>query len=390
MNNNTNMNNNNNKNQKQRSKAAKLAQKQLKAQVLNELRSAAGMPAKGRGRGKRNRQAKANSGAQGQAGAAAAYATGQVGRAPAITMTRDMCRIVHRELIGSVVGTAAFTVANSFALNPGLAATFPWLSIMAQGWEQYRFRKLKFCYYTRTGSNIPGSVILAPDYDAADAAPASEQIASAFEDVAEDAPWKDIECVCAQLSMAAGTTRHFTRSGALAANLDVKTYDVGNLHLCTVDGTAVNWGKLWVEYDIEFFVPQLPPTGQLALVGGQVTGATTQTGANPFGVAPTLDTQSAGITMSAASVLTFGSAGTFLCGVRYIGTGITVVGNPTASAGATIVSGGSDIVAAATSATQEIGVNVTVPGSTLTYGITATTVTSAILHVASAPSGAFN
>lgn len=339
------------------------------------------------------RNAPKNGGGNGkpkQAAAAAAYATGNVGKAPTITMSRDTCRIVHRELVDSVVGTVAFTVAKTLALNPGLAASFPWLSVMAQGWEQYRFRKLKYCYYTRTGSNVPGSVMLAPDYDAADAAPASEQIASAFQDVAEDAPWKDIDCTLTQLSMAGGQSRKFTRSGALAANLDVKSYDSGNMHVCTVDGTAVNWGKLWVEYDIDFFVPQLPPTGQLALVGGQFTGATAQTAANPFGTAPTADAQNAGLTMSAASVLTFGSAGTFVVGVRYIGTVITAIPNPTAASGATIVSGGADFSAAATSATQEIGVNVTAPGATLAFSLTATTITSAIVQVGSAPSGSLN
>jgi len=38
--------------------AAATAKKQLKNEILNEIRAAAGVPAKGKGRGKRNRQAK--------------------------------------------------------------------------------------------------------------------------------------------------------------------------------------------------------------------------------------------------------------------------------------------------------------------------------------------
>jgi len=69
--------------------------------------------------------------ANSQVGVAAAYATAQTSKAPTISATRDQCRIIHRELISSVTGSAIFTVQNSFALNPGIAATFPWLSTQA-------------------------------------------------------------------------------------------------------------------------------------------------------------------------------------------------------------------------------------------------------------------
>lgn len=116
-----------------------------------------------------------------QQSAAAAYATGQsTGKAAISRMSVDSCRIRHRELVASITGSAAFTVASNFSINPGLPASFPWLSVEAQGWEKYRFESLKLCYYTRTGTNVPGSLLLAADYDAADAAPATEQIASAY------------------------------------------------------------------------------------------------------------------------------------------------------------------------------------------------------------------
>jgi hypothetical protein len=361
------MNNNNNNNNSRQNGSGKQKQKQQRKQKQPKQRA----PRK-----------------QKQAAAAAAYATGQVGKAPVIKMSRDTCRIVHRELIASVVGTTAFTVAQTFALNPGLAASFPWLSVMAQGWEQYRFRKLKFCYYTRTGSNVPGSVLLAPDYDAADAPPASEQIASAFEDVAEDAPWKDIECLLTQLSMAGGTTRHFTRNGALAANLDIKTYDVGNLHLCTIDGTAVPWGKLWVEYDIEFFVPQLPPTGLPSLTGGEWEGSdSANSAANPFGTAPNSTAGTAGVSINGASVMTFATAGTYLVSVVYDGTVITAAALPTASAGVSVNTNQVVINAAGTQASQVVDLVTTLPNSTLAFSITATTVDGAAAFIAQAPAG---
>jgi hypothetical protein len=324
---------------------------------------------------------------QKQASVAAAYATGQVGKAPVITMSKDSCRIVHRELIASVTGSVAYTVAQQFALQPGLAASFPWLSVTAQAWEQYRFNKLKYCYYTRTGSNVPGSVMMAPDYDAADAAPASEQVASAFEDVAEDAPWKDIECQLNPKSMDAGRDRHFTRTGALAANLDVKEYDCGNLNLITLDGTAVSWGKLWVEYDVTFFVPQLPPNGGAQVLGGRILGATTQTAANPLGVAPTVDSSANGISVNTASVVTLAQTGTYLVQVTMAGTVLTAQALA-ATSGCVVTTVQPFLVNAAGTASQTVfSVVTSSANATVSLTATATTVTGCAVYIATVPDG---
>jgi len=216
-----------------------------------------------------------------QIGASAAYATQQVGKAPVVRASRDSCNVMHREFIGNVTGAQNWAVASTFAINPGLAASFPWLSGIAQNWETYRFKKLRFCYYTRTGSNVPGSVILAHDPDSSDAAPSTEQIMTTYEAVQEDAPWKDICLALRASSLHEGQQRKFVRTAPLAANEDIKLYDSGNLYLAVVDGTAVSWGKLWVEYEIDFQTPQLPPAG-LAVVTNGVMQAPAGTVASPL------------------------------------------------------------------------------------------------------------
>lgn len=210
-------------------------------------------------------------------GVAAAYSSSQRSEPPKITASRDECRIVHRELVASIVGSAGFAVPFALPVNPGISAVFNWLSVMAIGWEKYKFNRLSFKYYTRTGSGTPGSMMLAPDYDAADSAPNSEVIASAYEGVAEDAPWKDISCDMKKL----GGVRYI-RSGPLGPNLDIKTYDVAQLFACTVDGTAIPWGKLWVEYDVTFSVPQLPPSGGALLSSMIAQTPNGDTDAGPF------------------------------------------------------------------------------------------------------------
>jgi len=206
---------------------------------------------------------------------AAAYSAPIKNNRPRISYGENgrSCRVQHKEFIQNVSGTTNFTVALFLALNPGLAGTFPWLANIANNFEQYRVRMLRFCYLTRTGTNIPGSVLMAPDYDASDVQPVSEQILSNYAEIVEDAPWKDICCILRPSGMHALGPKKFVRNG-LVPGQDLKTTDVGTFVLATVDGTAVNWGKLWVEYDVEFFEPQLNPNGSSLSSTAQGTAGT--------------------------------------------------------------------------------------------------------------------
>jgi hypothetical protein len=183
---------------------------------------------------------------------------------------------------------------------------------------------LRFRYLTRVGSNSSGSVMLVPDYDAADPAPLTEFTASSYEDCREDVVWKDQVCTLDPKAMNNLYGRHYNRFGALAPNLDIKTYDVGNLFVAHV-GTASSpstVGKLWVEYDIEFFKPQLPPGGVQEIYGGSVVGAT-MSAANPLGSAATVAANSLGITVDNASSVTIANPGWYSMVSSVAGTGIT-------------------------------------------------------------------
>jgi len=216
----------------------------------------------------------------------AAYAKGFSNKKPIIKQTANGVVISHRELVGNITGSSTFTQALALALNPGISATFPWLSVIAGNWQCYRFRRLKFEYLTKTTTNVPGSVIMCPDYNAADAAPVSEQVLSNYEDYVENSPWEPIDCFLNEQAMHALGPKKFVRVGALTAGLDVKTYDVGNMYVYTNDGTAVSWGKVYVCYEIELFIPQLQPAGSSFTQVALIAGATAMTAALPLGTAP--------------------------------------------------------------------------------------------------------
>jgi len=314
-----------------------------------------------------------------QQGAAAAYATGQYsGKAKVVQQSVDSTRMVHRELVGSLVGSVLFATPFSFSINPGLPAVFPWLATQAVGWEKYHFNYLRLCSYTRTGTNTPGSIILSPDYDAADAAPVSEQIASSYFGTQEDAPWKDI-CMDLDRNRLAG--ERFLRYGSLAANLDVKTYDVANVFVSTTDGTAVAWSKLWWEYDVTFYNPQLPPGGLSD--NGTVLGAGVFSAAVPFGSLATV-TGPLGVVVTGQTVtfsgLTIGAE--YSLQAAFTGTVLTVVGS--SFTGLTLKTAIAQIVnAAATIIVESFTLTATATVGSITFANTATTITGSNLIISS-------
>jgi hypothetical protein len=324
--------------------------------------------------------------------APSAYSVAQGTSEPRISaQTRDGVRIVHRELVASIVGTANFNVGTTLALNPGITASFPWLSSQAQGWEQYRFNKLRFCYYSRCATSTPGSIMMVPDYDAADAAPTTEQIASAYRDVEEEVPWTpEFSCSLNVAAMHPDGRRKFVRFGNLAANLDIKTYDVGNMFVCTTDGSATNWGKLWVEYDVSLFVPQLQPAGVPSNpLGGSFSQGGSVTNVVPFGTAPVASAANTGVTMTGTAgsnnVLTVAQAGTYLLTVEYTGTGV-VLSTPTAGTGVTLTQLISFVNSGLTQGTLTYEVVSTVTNGTITITESAsTTISAAVAYIANAP-----
>jgi hypothetical protein len=271
-----------------------------------------------------------------------------------------------------------------------LIATFPWLAPIAQNWETYIVNKCKICYFTRTGSNTVGSVLIAPDYDAADSAPSSEQAMASYQDVVEDVPWKDMCCSLRKSAMHPEGKRKNIRTGSLASNLDIKTYDVANVFVNTVDSAAAaSWGKLWIEYDITMFTPQASSDLPVGVMGGKLSGATAMTGALPFGTGGTFDVSSKGVSYSGTTgLVTFEKVGTYVLTMAIVGTVITAF--PAAVVvGCTVVTAFSSIDTGALTAKGSYVLNVTDSNATAGLTVTATTVTGSSVYIGCGPTGSF-
>jgi hypothetical protein len=196
-----------------------------------------------------------------------AYSSSTMNQPPRINTGSKSSRIIHRELVATISGNTTFG-SSSFALNPGLVLSFPWLSTVAPSYEQYHFRRLRFHYVTRSATSYVGSVLLAPEYDALDQAPTTEVNMAMMAGAKEDVPWRDQVIDFNVADMFPLGPRKFIRTGALSTSADLKTYDVGQLFVglagCA-DTSAI--GKLWVEYDVELYIPQNPNAIQSVGVG---------------------------------------------------------------------------------------------------------------------------
>lgn len=186
----------------------------------------------------------------------------------------------HSEYLADVAGSVAFA-ATQLEINPGRSEMFPWLNAIARRFESYRFRKLHFRFESQAPTSATGTVILAVDYDAADAAPVDKVSAMSYRGSTRCAPWESMVHASQASDLHKLASNYVRGDLTLAANLDVKTYDIGNLFICTqgqAGTTAV--GELYVDYEVELLTPQLSPSDVPA---SKVTGSAGLTTAVMFG-----------------------------------------------------------------------------------------------------------
>lgn len=285
-----------------------------------------------------------------------AVATRRTGAAPNVQTRNGITTISHRSFLAPISNEASYTV-DSFAVNPGLSQTFPWLHRVARRYEEYRFRKLRFEYRSVAATSTAGVIMLSFDYDAADVAPTSKQAQAQTIPNAESNAWTNIDLV-----VPTGTIPwKYVRAGILASNLDVKTYDAGQFLISSLYGNGVVSGELYVEYEVELRKPTEGPIGGCVLTFAPTAITTPFSAPVPgltFGVSPV---------SVAVNFLEFVSSGEWLITFFYTGTSVTAnFPSPTFTGmGASKVPTGASTAFTTTSATRSLAVR-SLPGDRLT------------------------
>jgi hypothetical protein len=155
---------------------------------------------------------------------------------------------------GATAGDFSSTMTG---INPGLPGVFPWLAGIANNFEQYRIHQLRVFHRPILPTTADGFVCLAFDYDAADPKPSNLADMFQYGGAKESSIWKPVSMSCKPSGWL------FTRSAALEANLDIKTYDHCNLIFgCQNTSSGANslCGQLFIDYDISFRRPQKDTT----------------------------------------------------------------------------------------------------------------------------------
>ena len=175
--------------------------------------------------------------------------------------------IRHKEYLCDVISSPTANTFNlqSFMINPGQAATFPWLSQIAQNYEEYILEGCLFEFRSMSADALNsvntalGTVIMATEYNASNANFASKAEMEAYEYSMSEKPSHSmihpIECDPRQNPV----PELYVRPGALPSGQDQRLYDLGNFQIATTgcQGTSVNLGELWISYQVTLLKPKL-------------------------------------------------------------------------------------------------------------------------------------
>jgi len=185
------------------------------------------------------------------------------GGIPAMHTNAQSVIVRHKEYLGPVTGSTGFSVVNRYILNPGDVLTFPWLSGIANRFQEYRILGAVFHYVPTSGTAISGtnpalgSVMLQTTYRSSDTAPISKQeILNEYwssESPPNEAFCHPIECDPKENPF----NVQYVRSGTPPSGDSTLLYDLGVTNVA-VQGqlaTGNTLGDLWLTYEVELKKP---------------------------------------------------------------------------------------------------------------------------------------
>jgi hypothetical protein len=178
----------------------------------------------------------------------------------------------HREFLKDIVsgdfedGTELtnFTL-EKFSLNPANPDLFPWLSVIAGNFQEYKVTGMLVEFKT-TCSDLSttlslGTVILTADYNVLADAPINKQTMENMENAGSCKPScsliMPIECKSSLTSI----SNHLFVGPLDAADGDLRLYDHCNIFFASagIPRASVTIGELWITYEIAFYKPKMLP-----------------------------------------------------------------------------------------------------------------------------------
>jgi len=198
------------------------------------------------------------------------------------TSAGEVLRVHHRELAGTLSTIAGgfnqdpvCVATPGYDLNPGSGRLFPWLSSIANLFEQYRFGSVVFRAVPAQATTVPGRVYMGVDLDYDDEVPTVPMQIMANRLATEGSMWTMMELNCPGTVLMRDQTWKFC-STVSRVDPEPRTSYCGFLCFGAISSSAGVW-DLWIEYDVEFRSPCLEPN---TVLGGFNLGPSTPAAAN--------------------------------------------------------------------------------------------------------------
>lgn len=213
--------------------------------------------------------------------------------------------IRYTEYLKDIVtaGVAGQFSSETFLINIGNSKTFPWLSQIAENYEQFEIEGMVFEFKSTSSDALNstntalGTVMLATQYDVLDTPFASKQEMLNYQYASCVKPSSNvmhmIECDPRQTSVnelyvLAGNSSEVSN---LPSNADARLYYLGRTTVATTgfQGTNVNIGQLHVTYQVRLLKPKLFATlgySNGAFIHNRIGSGVLWNNSNAFGLIP--------------------------------------------------------------------------------------------------------
>lgn len=239
--------------------------------------------------------------------------------------------VAHREYIGDIVlfPNDLFNIQIAQNINPGNASLFPWLSTIANNFEKFVFRRLRFIYEPQSSTTTPGTVMMAVDWDSRDTNPVSKVEMMSYEDATRSPTWFASTYDSQPHNLHTQKQYFITEGGSSPSGTDIHFYSVGKFIVATMSDQAIasSIGELYVEYEVDLITPQLEFSAPSAAIIGTV--GTTYGSTTPLGSAISFTKYGAlGLGLKASALnnsavtgqaITFATPGNYAVSWRYSG-----------------------------------------------------------------------
>jgi hypothetical protein len=210
-------------------------------------------------------------------------ASGNALSIPKMHTAGNSIRVSHREYVMDILAPENGQEFNPmvFTVNPGDSTIFPWLSNLAQLFEQYKFHGLVFEFVSTTSpyNQTPamGYVMFAAQYNVLQA-PFQSPIE--LENSTDSIMARPDHCLMYGVECATQSYNYYYVRNNRNVVVDPATYDFVDITLATkglpssyTPGSVL--GQLWISFDIELVQPiyELPAGGSCLLAGNPLNNA---------------------------------------------------------------------------------------------------------------------